>query len=497
MGFNDYNSRKRKGQSDEIKFQRPGPTNKDPNRPGMTQHIDTLPKHLWRVMNRHDVESDKLALQRDVFAMIVADAEAEVDGSKLAELAAPMTEKLREVIKKQFGDEYVSMYAAAESARAAGKLVFEKAYDLLKEQEKHEQKKKDDESKAEREDDGSGSAIQAQKAAQKASDEQLSASISDQQRKAVSSCSSAMGKAKRLAEKKEDMLEGGGVGKGDSTPELSQTEMRHLANLPMSNRLQQMMDLVGKADKMIVDNDAPEWVDGTDQPVGVKRVDSFDDLLTDQLGGMNNKTLRLATFLAVAEGEALGFRRVSELPRGMGPALVLVDTSGSMSGGRLDLACSITFSVCRELTSQGRDWAVYSFSDNTKHIKTGNNREDIAELLSKLTRMKVGGGTRINRALNIAQEKVHALGEEAGILLLTDSTDDITTSNRSWGGDEPVNVDALNDIGLVTISIGNSAKMQGLAAISKEYKMVYGHDLEGAAEAASTITHSQGKKDVS
>ena len=141
---------------------------------------------------------------------------------------------------------------------------------------------------------------------------------------------------------------------------------------------------------------------------------------------------------SVSGDTATAIKDVFKMTKRRATVVILLDTSGSMSGPKIENAIEGTISFVNSL-EQDDEVVVYSFNDTTVRLKPSGRAGDVIETLRHtLRRLRVSGYTTLYDSICMAVEQMNAARVEDelvdekrlyGIVVLSDGMD--TASNRN------------------------------------------------------------------
>lgn len=188
---------------------------------------------------------------------------------------------------------------------------------------------------------------------------------------------------------------------------------------------------------------APEVDTGREEVVAVETGGDIARLLPVELAllGSSDPTLATLAFSRVVDANAQQHAMQGVDLAHLGPVIVLLDESGSMSGARDLLARSYLLTLLRRAVETRRPFAVVRFETSTTCHLFPSMPVDVGEMMRVVLKKPAGGGTAIGAALSeaariielgamrdrLGREITWAEARKADVVLLTDgySADDV------------------------------------------------------------------------
>ena len=100
--------------------------------------------------------------------------------------------------------------------------------------------------------------------------------------------------------------------------------------------------------------------------------------------------------------------------------VILVDHSGSMTGGKLELAATLA-ALLAQLSAAGRaDYAVIAFEQGLVELKSLGEDCDVENVVERILRLPEGRFTDLGAALAAAAERAEALPDATDVVLISD-----------------------------------------------------------------------------
>ncbi|MGA9140337.1 MAG: VWA domain-containing protein [Methanocella sp.] len=278
---------------------------------------------------------------------------------------------------------------------------------------------------------------------------------------------------------------------------MAELHREHIGNIRLysdiasrSRELQQILDAIGRSSADEAPGKCAVTPRSRSELHSVVNSKDLQYILPSELVKLQDRTMKYLFLARWTEGKLLTYQLTGKsrsrkgIDRMRGPIVVLVDTSGSMSGSPSVLAKAIVLAAAKRALGAGRDMRVVMFSSagETRTIDLSGRQKMAAEFLDFL-RHTFGGGTDFNTALGSGLE---ALREErfgsADLLFITDGLSKITDERLlgEWGC-----LKADLDAQIFTVLIGNDSA-GGLERISdRTFVLEAGPGLSGTMKLTS------------
>lgn len=199
--------------------------------------------------------------------------------------------------------------------------------------------------------------------------------------------------------------------------ELAELLMQHPKLSRIANEMGRFQILSGGFKKVRVE-EAPGVADIT---LGSE----LEQVLSAELVGIRHKQLKPAFHKKFVEKNLLMFKHEGEAEAGLGPMVICVDESGSMSH-RQEEAKAFCLSLLLKAKKQKRDVAIIRFDDQTL-THTYKRGEISASELVQFTTSFMGGGTNFERPLHEAVQQIQTSRfQKADIVFITDGEADVS-----------------------------------------------------------------------
>lgn len=179
--------------------------------------------------------------------------------------------------------------------------------------------------------------------------------------------------------------------------------------------------------------------------------DRIDKMLISEYNSLFDEDLQLLFLQKFADKKLLTYQLKSKTKNEVGSCVILIDSSGSMSGEKEIWAKGVAMAVLEMMKVQKRDLYIIHFSSmrNKKNLKVNNfeikNHNNVREILQFVNYFE-GNGTLFEPALSLARDKID-LNEKfskADILFISDGQSVVSDSwladFLNWKKEKHVNV---------------------------------------------------------
>lgn len=238
--------------------------------------------------------------------------------------------------------------------------------------------------------------------------------------------------------------------------------------------LMRLIDKIGRVSRGETSHNPVEKNSGNSEVDSVVLSSYLHYLLPSELIKLKDPTLKLLFFSRWFDGNLFSYRlrdldvagAGDEKPKG--PAVVLVDTSGSMCGAPGIIARSIVLAMARTMLRQNRDLKVVLFSsiDQVSEIELGGRKKMAREFLDFL-RSGFDSGTDFNTALRTGLDSLRQKRyDSADLVFVTDGLSQVSDSKL---------IEEWNDF-----------KRERCTRI---FSVIAGNDTAGGLEAFSDFVH--------
>jgi len=235
-----------------------------------------------------------------------------------------------------------------------------------------------------------------------------------------------------------------------------------------SNKIKQIMELLGRM-KRTADNEINNKPrQGTDEIVGIELGNNLERLLPSQLMYLADDLLEDVFLKRFSNRELLQYELSDEPPKDHGPLIVLVDSSGSMDGDRIQWAMAVTLTFLHIATKQHRDMQVIHFGSDVVRVDTFDKDKsiDLDKVMETISFFDSSGGTNFTKPIEKACDTLATSDnyKDADIIMLTDGQSTIKDNIKEQiktGKDE-------SGLKFFSIIIGSDNDSKDLTEVSNE-----------------------------
>ncbi|MGH2947241.1 MAG: AAA family ATPase [Solirubrobacteraceae bacterium] len=159
---------------------------------------------------------------------------------------------------------------------------------------------------------------------------------------------------------------------------------------------------------------------GIHRPGGASGLELRSEPWTDGRSGQLDVGATIDAFVAGAATLQREDYRLLEREPHVRHYVILVDHSGSMAGGKLEVAATMAAALA-QLSAAGRGrYAVVAFDDELTEIKALDEDRDVEEVIERILRLPEGRATDLSRVLATAAELAGELPEATDAILISD-----------------------------------------------------------------------------
>ena len=235
-----------------------------------------------------------------------------------------------------------------------------------------------------------------------------------------------------------------------------------------SNKIKKIMELLGRM-KRTADNEIKNKPRlGTDEIVGIELGNDIPKLLPSQLLYLADNDLEDIFYKRFINHELLQYELSEEPPKDHGPLIVLVDSSQSMDGDRIQWAMAVTLTFLHIATQQHRDMQVIHFGTDVVRVDTFDKDKsiDLDKVMDTISFFDASGGTNFTKPIEKACDTLanNETYKDADIIMLTDGyshINDFVKGQIKTGKEE-------SGLKFFSIIIGSDNSNKDLAEISNE-----------------------------
>ena len=297
----------------------------------------------------------------------------------------------------------------------------------------------------------------------------------------------AVRKALRRAEKAtgetlDDMAQAmAGLGHGAGAGALSAVKAPSVqvqAALRADPRLRRIAALAGRMRLTAKKAQQSRVEPGREEAVDVEMGDDIQRLLPSELAQIADPDLEILVLRRLVERQALQYRLAGTEAAERGPIIVLVDSSGSMSGARSEWAMGVALALLEVAARQRRPFALAHFDDGVQAAWTVEKPRSLtlARLLEMVSFFS-GGGTNVQTALDHAHALIIGRSHmrKADVILVSDGE----------SGDFSDRVESLKKVGASTYGVAIATRWSAAnAAGLEDYVQVSDSDVQAGADGA-------------
>lgn len=197
-------------------------------------------------------------------------------------------------------------------------------------------------------------------------------------------------------------------------------EKMHLAKKLKSNiKLQNIMKIAGQmtriAKKVNASKNSP--IEYGDVELG----DSLNRILASEAMKLAHPKLKGLFYKGLADKALLQYKLDGKEPKGKGPIIVCIDSSGSMAGEREIASKGIALAMLEIARIEKRAFSLIQFASRGQYTKfDASNKVNTLDLLSELE-VFLNGGTDFETPLNLAMHEINTCAfDQADIIFITD-----------------------------------------------------------------------------
>lgn len=194
-----------------------------------------------------------------------------------------------------------------------------------------------------------------------------------------------------------------------------------LAKRLMGHNLKRLSDLVGRLRNLARARQKERMNKIRDEIHSITVGDDLGRVLPVELAAIRHQTRRLDFYRRYTEKQLFQYDLRSKEKVGRGPMIALVDTSGSMSGSRMEWAVATAMAMADTAARQKRRTMVAFFNTGVHTIiELEPGERDVNKIIEMAT-VGCGGGTDYEPALKEALKKITDINyQKADIVMITD-----------------------------------------------------------------------------
>lgn len=205
-----------------------------------------------------------------------------------------------------------------------------------------------------------------------------------------------------------------------------QEKMKLLDRIRNNDKLRKIVNMSGRFKRLAVQAQREKVKVGVADIYDVTLGDEINNLLASELIKIKHKSLKKLFKIDFVERQLLVYKREDKERKQMGPIIVAIDSSGSMSGSPEIWAKSVVLGMIEIARIQKRSVYVIHFSSNQKkdlktHTFPKNKYDNVMEIIDMAEYFE-SGGTLFEPPLEKARDFIEEDGEfnKADIIFVTD-----------------------------------------------------------------------------
>ena len=185
--------------------------------------------------------------------------------------------------------------------------------------------------------------------------------------------------------------------------------------------MKKVADLVGRFRNLAQSRQKEKLKKNRDEIHGVTIGDDIGRLLPAELGALTHPIRKLDFYRKYQEKQLLQYQLKVNEPQGRGPIIALIDSSGSMSGQRMDWATAVALALVDTARRQKRRAAIIHFNVHVLQEVEFLPGEKDAEKMLQVATVEANGGTEYYPPLEKAIKLINTVNyQKADIVLVTD-----------------------------------------------------------------------------
>jgi uncharacterized protein with von Willebrand factor type A (vWA) domain len=249
-------------------------------------------------------------------------------------------------------------------------------------------------------------------------------------------------------------------------------QVRELYTLLQSNRvMQRMAEMAGRLERLVASQKKAQTVAQVGAITGVTIGGDLARILPSELAGLRGGRLARLGVLAKIQGrKALQYDVQGDTPETKGPAIVLLDKSGSISSAQVAWEAAFALTLLTLCQAQGRTFALLNFDDQLHDETVVEPGEGVTPAVCQALCNAPGGSTDFDkplaRALALLTQDAR-LGK-ADVFLLTDGKPNDTgvPSAATLAGLQHLR--ETEGLSIFGVGIGARARLDTIQAIATE-----------------------------
>ncbi len=219
-------------------------------------------------------------------------------------------------------------------------------------------------------------------------------------------------------------IQGTLAGWGLETADLNRIPLGERLNLvqKLTNpRMKKVANLVGRFRNLARSRQKEKLKKNRDEIHGVTIGNDLGRLLPAELGALTHPVRKLDFYRKFQEKQLLQYQLRTNEPQGRGPIIALIDSSGSMSGARMDWASAVALALVDTARRQKRRAAVIHFNTRVlQEIEFSPGEKDV-EKMAEVATVNASGGTEYVPPMEKAINLINTVNyQKADIVIVTD-----------------------------------------------------------------------------
>ncbi len=224
--------------------------------------------------------------------------------------------------------------------------------------------------------------------------------------------------------------QGGGIGVGGTGPGLV-TDLRVVRQayqqVERSETLRRIAEIAGRMVRVALQNHRTRIDHGADEVHDIVFGDDISKLVPSEIMALGHPALRRDFMVRFAERRLMQYEVKGLEKLGKGPVVLLIDTSGSMSGAKEAWAKGVALGLLRIALEEKREFALVLFSDEQHMTSVTFTGTPDLQTLMRCLEVQYNRGTSFVRPLNEALRLMEGSElEKADIVLITDGIANLT-----------------------------------------------------------------------
>lgn len=239
--------------------------------------------------------------------------------------------------------------------------------------------------------------------------------------------------AMQEAEEAQEVMSNLGIGSEDSTSEENvsiEQKMAIAKRIRGSHKLKKIMEIAGKF--RVIAKKKQKEKDINCELSDIERGDTISRIVPSELMLLKKHSARKLFMKNLLEKSLVQYKLGGKTPKGQGPIIVCLDSTGSMSGAPENMSKAIALVLLEVARKEKRDFAIINFGFDNSSLRTffaPKGKCDYLELLCELEFFMNAGGTNFIPPLEKSIELIKgSVFNKADIIFITDDAGHITDS---------------------------------------------------------------------